>query len=465
MSFITASEAASLLGAALVGQDRILPQTFKVNSREITDGDVFVARKGKKSDGHLYIKDAICNGAAVVLAQFSLDIALDFLKEYPRVLFLIVEDSEKALVSLAKHWLKKVHPKVIGITGSVGKTTTRELMAHTFAGHVWVHSAIRSYNTLVGCSLTILAMPQATEYLILELGTNHFGEIAEIVRSFPVDSAVITELAPAHLESFGSTEGVLKAKMEIISEGKTLNVSYNYDNKLLADAISALSSDIRTLGMGGQGADFVILNRQLRQDAGRFLLALECVWEGDSFEIILPLFGLQHAHNVAYVYVAARNIGMPHHVILEKFMQFNVPSGRGRIHSLSGNSWLLDESYNSNPSSLEAVLNNTRKVVLPNSHKKIALLGGMRELGEQSRTFHEQLLRDAVGFDALFLVGAEWDGISESGSPIAARTHATEELIPMIQKICKDHVFVLLKGSRFYEMERLIPYLKGELRS
>ena len=464
MNYITASEAASLLRADLVGEDRLLPQTFKVNSKEITDGDVFVARKGKNSDGHLYIKDAIYNGAAVVLAQFPLETARQFFKEYPQVLFIIVEDSEKALVSLAKYWLEKVHPKVIGITGSVGKTTTRELMTHTFTEHVQVHSAIRSYNTLVGCSLTILAMPETTEFLILELGTNHFGEIAEIVRSFPVDSAIITELAPAHLESFGSTEGVLKAKMEIISEGKTGKVSYNYDNKLLVDAISALSSDIKTLGVGGQGADFVILNRRLRQDAGRFLLALECLWEGDTFEIVLPLFGLQHAHNVAYAYIAARTIGIPHHAILEKLMQFNTPTGRGRIYALPRSSWLLDESYNSNPSSLEAVIRNVQGVLLPNSHKKIALLGGMRELGEQSKKFHERLLQVAVGFDALFLVGAEWDGISESGSPIQARMRTTKELISLIQKTRQENVFILLKGSRFYEMERLIPYLKGELR-
>ena len=464
MTFITASEAAMLLGADLVGQDRILPQKFKVNSKEITDGDVFVALKGRSSDGHLYIEDAIKKGASVVFAQCSLKTASNFFKEYPQVLFIIVKDSENALVLLAKYWLEQVHPKIIGITGSVGKTTTRELMTQTLVGHVRVHSAIRSYNTLVGCSLTILAMPQTTEQLILELGTNHFGEIADIVRSFPVHSAIITELASAHLESFGSLEGVLKAKMEIISEGITLNVSYNYDNKLLADAISTLPLGIKTLGVGGQGADFIILNRQLRQDRGQFLLFLECAWEGDSFEITLPLFGLQHAHNVAHAYIMARRLGISHSAILEKFMQFNVPSGRGRIYSLPHSSWLLDESYNANPSSLWAVIQNVQRVMLPDSHKKMAFLGGMRELGEQSGKFHEQLLRDAVGFDALLLVGPEWDGISESGSPILARTHSTEEMIPIIQNINKDNVFITLKGSRFYEMERLIPYIKGELQ-
>lgn len=464
MTFITASEAAALLGADLVGQDRVLPQKFKVNSKEIINGDVFVALKGKNSDGHLYIESAIKNGASVVFAQCPLKIASDFFKEYPQVLFIIVKNSESSLVLLAKYWLGQVHPKILGITGSVGKTTTRELIAQTLAGHVRIHSAIRSYNTLVGCSLTILAMPQTTEQLILELGTNHFGEIAEIVRSFPVDSAIITELAPAHLESFGSPEGVLKAKMEIISEGTTINVSYNYDNKLLASAISTLPAEVKILGVGGHGADFVILNRQLRQDGGQFLLFLECAWEGNSFEIMLPLFGLQHAHNAAHAYIVARRLGMSHSAILEKFMQFSVPSGRGRIYSLPHSSWLLDESYNSNPSSLGAVIQNVRRVMLPDSHKKMALLGGMRELGGQSEKFHEQLLRDAVGFDALLLVGPEWDGISESGSPILARTHSTEEMIPIIQNIKKNNVFIVLKGSRFYEMERLIPYIKCELQ-
>lgn len=461
MTFMTASAAAALLGADLIGQDKLLSQTFKVDSREVLEGDVFVARKGKSSDGQLHIEEAIKRGASAILAQCPREVASDLLATYPHVAFILAKNAQEAMVSLAKHWLDAVRPQTLGITGSVGKTTTRELITQTLAGHVPLHSAIRSYNTLVGCSMTILSMPHATRQLVLELGTNHFGEIEELVGAFPVHSAIITELAPAHLEHFGSLEGVLKAKMEIIRSGITDNLSYNYDNSLLRAAVSNLPKEIKTLGVGGRGADFVILKRELRQSDDHFLLFLECGWEGESFEITLPLFGLQHAHNAAHAYIVARNLGMSHRDILEKFMLFEAPPGRGRVCKLAGGGWFLDESYNANPSSLGAVVQNVQSVVLPDSQKKIAVIAGMKELGVGSREYHRQLLASATGFDSLLLVGAEWDGIEESGSPIVARVRSTEEIAPFICDIAKDRAFILLKGSRFYEMETLIPVITG----
>ena len=119
--------------------------------------------------------------------------------------------TEEALALAASEYLRRVAPKTIAITGSVGKTTTRELTAAALAQRYKVHSAVRSFNTIIGCALTVLSMAEKTEALVLELGTNHFGEIAEMVKYFPPETVIITEVAPAHLEGFGSVRGVLRA--------------------------------------------------------------------------------------------------------------------------------------------------------------------------------------------------------------------------------------------------------------
>lgn len=188
MDRVMASHAAEWIGGVHCGPDVRLCRPWKSDSRDIGPGDAFVALKGEKTDGHLYVHNAIERGAKLFLVDKSRVEELMLCEpEYSGVSVIAVKDTAAALPALACEYLKRVSPRLTGITGSVGKTTTRELTVSLLKAGKRVHSAIRSFNTVVGCSLTVLAMPEDTEILILEFGTNHFGEIREMVSLFPPD--------------------------------------------------------------------------------------------------------------------------------------------------------------------------------------------------------------------------------------------------------------------------------------
>ena len=216
MDHVMASHAAEWAEGTHCGPDVRLCRPWKSDSRDVGPGDAFVALRGEKTDGHLYVHNAMERGAKLLLVDISRveELMLDE-PEFSGVSVIAVQDTATALPVIARDYLKRVSPRLTGITGSVGKTTTRELTVSLLKTEKKVHSAIRSFNTVVGCSLTILAMAEDTEVLVLEFGTNHFGEIREMVSLFPPETAVITEVAPAHLEGFENIEGVLRAKMEI----------------------------------------------------------------------------------------------------------------------------------------------------------------------------------------------------------------------------------------------------------
>jgi len=237
--FFGMQDAARWAGGRLYGPNLPLVRNWRHDSREVEPGDAFVALSGVHTDGHLYVKNAIERGAQVVLVDESRYEELELsLPAYAGLSVLTASTAESALARIAHEYLAAVSPQVIGITGSVGKTTTRELTVAVLKKKYRVHSAARSFNTVLGCSLTVLAMPQESEILVLELGTNHFGEIAEMTALFPPHFGVITEIAPAHLEGFGSVEGVLRAKMEICRSEKLKTLAYNIDNEALQEQVS-----------------------------------------------------------------------------------------------------------------------------------------------------------------------------------------------------------------------------------
>ena len=188
----TVSDAAAACGGISYGPEAEAARAWRCDSREVRAGDGFAAIRGAKTDGHLYIKQAAEQGSRVVLAEREgLEGAGIRPEDFPGVSFIVTERrTEEALALAASEYLRRVAPKTIAITGSVGKTTTRELTAAALAQRYKVHSAVRSFNTIIGCALTVLSMAEETEALVLELGTNHFGEIAEMVKYFPPDTTV-----------------------------------------------------------------------------------------------------------------------------------------------------------------------------------------------------------------------------------------------------------------------------------
>ncbi|NLX84207.1 MAG: UDP-N-acetylmuramoyl-tripeptide--D-alanyl-D-alanine ligase [Synergistaceae bacterium] len=458
MSFIGASDAAKWSDGKLYGPDIRLCRSWKNDSRDVGPGDAFVALKGEETDGHLFVHKAIERGAKFLLINSSRfeELSLNA-PEYGGITVITVTETESALAKIAAEYLKFYAPEMIGITGSVGKTTTRELTLNLLQSAKKVHSAIRSFNTVIGCSLTILAMPEDTEILILEFGTNHFGEIREMVDLFPPETAVITEVAPAHLEGFGTIEGVLKAKMEICESRKLKTIIFNYDNKLLRNELSYKFNNIQKIGVGKEsGSDLRIIDSDLSLSGEGATLVSEYDFNGTKFKLKTNLFGLQHAFNVGYAFLAADLFGVGQDNIEKNLSLFSAISGRGRCKKLPRNLWIIDEAYNANPSSMRAAIENTLNVACSSELSAYAVLGGMRELGASSLHWHQEILAITSLFQRILLLGDEWFDPEIEVPCNAERYKSFEEITPLAENFLKPDSVILVKGSNSYGLKRLV---------
>lgn len=469
----TSDELAEILSCQKRGPRVSMPRVFRANSKEIRPGDAFVALGGETTDGHLFIKEAATQGASLaIVEEGKRDLWAQTAEEHPNLAILEVNSSEEALGILARAYLSYVAPReIIGITGSVGKTTTRELMTSMLKTTFSVHGGIRSYNTEIGCALTILSMPLDTEILVLEYGTNAPGEIATLVKSFPPTLAVITEIAPAHLEGLGSLEGVLSAKMEICSSASLRFLAYNMDNSLLRSAVVALPESLQKEGVGyAPQSVFRIREAFMVPSSNKITtstLRLSANYLDEDLHLEMPLFGVQHAYNFGFAYLVARHLGVTQSNCLSVLASFCSLSGRGKELRSRKGSLVIDETYNANPASMRAALENLASIKNPVGGpwvRKMAVLGGMRELGPKTPDFHTEILKSLSCLDCLILVGKEWEKGLEilNGYPLSNACHhvtTTEEAGKLVEELDDGSYVILVKGSRGYHLERVLKSL------
>ena len=375
------------------------PGHLATDSRDVEKGGAFVALEGEKTDGHKYIPQAIENGAAlIILGKGKNPGGLN-------VPVIELENPERDLADAASRKLK-AHPlsDIIAITGSVGKTTTRAALQKVLAPHFKIHAPERSFNTLIGCTATILAMPKETEILILEFGANKPGEIRELTEYFPPSIAILTAVAPVHLEGFGSVEGVLSEKMENTNSENLRKIIFNNDNEYLSEAFKYY---VKSMGVGeNKDADFVISHdtSEYTLPAMSFVLAHRQTQEIARFTA--NLWGKHNALPLALASATANELNISLQECAESLRDFEALTGRGRVIILEGGKkFLVDDAYNANPASMSASLETFSKV---KCSKKVAVLGEMRELGENSVSYHSELEPLLEGIDTVILVGKIW---------------------------------------------------------
>jgi len=449
-------EAAAWCEGRLMGPGGPLPDRLWTDSRDVGPGDGFIALPGERSDGHRFVGDALSNGARLVLgSEGGLAPWLDSMKGNGASC-IVVERVEKSLVSMAEEYLAEVAPREkIAITGSVGKTTTRELVRSALEGSMRVHSALRSHNTLVGCSLTILGMPPDTEALVLEMGTNHPGEIAGTVAHFPPTVAVVTGIAPVHLEGLGDLEGVLAAKMEVIpKEGLKLLV-FNSDDERLHKALNEGVYPVRAAGVGFSKGSTLLLTERSESEEGDLRIGLS--YGGQSWVCESSLKGGHHAHNLGFAFMVGLALQVPPEKILQGVSSVSPLGGRGKWIRGTRVDLLIDESYNANPASVLAALDVFRKIDVPG--RRWAVLGGMRELGRDSVPLHRSILEETAFLDGLVLVGAEWEPQEESKEKWCGavwRVGNAKEALDLVSGLIEPEDSLLVKGSRFYGLELVV---------
>jgi UDP-N-acetylmuramoyl-tripeptide--D-alanyl-D-alanine ligase len=324
-----------------------------------------------------------------------------------------------------------------------------------------VHSAGHSYNTLVGCGLSILSLPEKTDILLLEMGTNHPGEIEEMVSFFPPSLAVITEVTPAHLEGLTSLEGVLEAKFEITRSRRLEALFYNGDNKALAERAAGLPSEIRTFSVGFGKGDFSVVSPEFQFSQGEPRLTFDFSYPGGSLYASARLFGRHSAYPLGFALAVSFYCGASREKILGEIGNIKALRGRGRMITLGSGALLIDDAYNANPSSLTAALTETAEIP---ARRRLAVLGEMRELGPQGREFHRRLLPLFDSFDHVWLTGDLWKDMFDEGEFSSTLEYFSS--IPTLAKKLSEDLregdVLLVKGSHGNRLDRIVDSLTGE---
>ena len=375
------------------------PNHLATDSRDVEADGAFIAIEGEKVDGHDYISQALSNGAGLIIVRKGKK------PQGLNVPFVELDDPERDLAVIASKKLKAHNlTDIIGITGSVGKTTTRAALQKVLSPHFRLHAPERSFNTLIGCTATIMAMPLETEILILEFGANKPGEIKELTEYFPPSIAILTAVAPVHLEGFGSVEGVLREKKEITTSANLRKIIFNNDNEYLSEAFKYY---VRSMGVGeNKDADFVISHdtSEYTLPAMSFVLAHRPTQEIARFTA--NIWGRHNAVPLSLASAVAHELNISLQECADSLRDFQALRGRGRVMILDGGKrFLVDDAYNANPASMTASLETFGKVKCSG---KIAILGEMRELGENSAMYHAEIEPLLEGIETVILVGGTW---------------------------------------------------------
>lgn len=423
------------------------PAHLATDSRDVIPGGAFVALEGEKTDGHNYIPQAVKNGAGLVIVR-------EGKKPDVNIPVIELENPERDLADIASRKLQAHNlQEVIGITGSVGKTTTRAALQKVLTPHFTLHAPERSYNTLIGCTATIMAMPLETEIAVLEFGANKPGEIKELTQYFPPTIAILTAVAPVHLEGFGSVEGVLAEKLEITHAPSVSKIIFNNDNPYLSEAFKYV---VKSMGVGEwKDSDFVLAvdRSEYSLPALSFVLA-----HRESQEIARFTANIWGRHNAMPLAIAAavgHELGISLQESSEALGDFQALEGRGRVVILdNGHKFLVDDAYNANPASMRASLETFSKVVCAG---KIAVLGEMRELGENEVQYHSELGDLLEGIDGVILVGEIWrEAFPDNSSYIFVKDW--REALKAVREIesAREIQGVLVKGSHSIGLENVV---------
>ena len=444
------------------------------DSRKLCLGELFVALRGEHFDGHDFINQVIAKGAAAVVIEEDAVESLNLVQRYPQTLFLPVRDSLGALAILAQDRLKSVAPVVIAVTGSNGKTTTKEMLAHILAPHFRVHKTAGNFNNRIGLPLTVFAMPNDCQVVVLEMGMNEPGEIAALAAIAQPDYVVLTNVAAAHLQGLGSLDAVAQAKCEVLKEIKPRGtVIYNADDpylaKLVPEGVSeALADEIALMPVtchGALGAVPALVKASeiwLTPEGLSFVFA-----KGDKKATIkLPCWGRHNVMNAALAATAATCLpGVAPVSVAAALQNFQIPAGRLEKHELGkGAGVLVHDAYNANPDSMEAALT---AVAERREKRFLALvLGDMNELGQESVSLHQRIGRRVAQLrpDLLVLLGHAIKDLAaaaqDAGLP-AKRIFifpagAQAEALQLLQQRLPAASLVLVKGSRALALEKIV---------
>jgi len=412
------------------------PGNISTDSRKIETGTIFVALKGDHFNGNEFAAAAIESGAAIAVVDEPVD--------GPAGKIIRVDNTLKFLQELATLHRKKYRFKIIGLTGSNGKTTTKELIHSVLSIAFKVQSTQGNLNNHIGVPLTLLSLKSDTEIGIVEMGANHPGEINDLCDIAQPDSGLITNIGKAHLEGFNGFEGVIRAKSELynylkLNRGK---IYFNKSDKLLSELVGDYKN-IQCYGTDSCNCSAEILSSVPA-------LELNLRTSEKIMFIVTRMYGDYNLSNILAAACIGIDLGMSPEDVkkgIESYMPSNL---RSQIMHI-GTSVIIMDCYNANPSSMHEALNSMSKFTADN---KIVILGGMKELGNESAAEHDKVgqLLGKMHFEKIFLYGPEFHNIKLKNS---FHTDSFDELTAHINSTDLKNKIILVKGSRSNRLERL----------
>ncbi len=433
-------------------------QSISFDSRQLSKNSLFVPLCGTKQDGHCFINAAIRSGAcAVILDPQKANISSLLSGDYS---IIAVSDPQRALAQFAAYHRRQLSAKIIGLTGSVGKTTTKQFLHSVFSQAGKTTSTPGNYNNEIGVPMTLLSMSSATDYGIVEMGMSALHEIESLSRWASPDMAIITNIGTSHIESLGSRENIARAKLEIclgLRPGGTVLI-YG-DEPLLFGIPNSI-----TIGKKNPNADYLLENYRMTDCGSAFSIR-----QGNHVqEVTLSVPGLHMAMDAAFAYAAGREFGLSVSQILTGLQAYQGAAMRQQIHRYF-DIQVIEDCYNASKESMCAALTLLAELKKKDHCRTVAILGDILEAGSYAELFHRQVGAHCakMKIDVLFTFGEKSSYLSEtvkkmshhtkvmhfSGDDFALFAHSVTELL-------LPNDLILLKGSRGMHLERLLPFFQ-----
>lgn len=452
---LTLHEVARVVGAKnTISEFEDVPlRQIEFDSRKIEEGDLFLPLKGVR-DGHDFIEKAFENGA---VASFSE-------REMVGFPYILVDDCLEAFQTLASYYLEKQRVDVIAVTGSNGKTTTKDMIAAVIATEYKTYKTQGNYNNEIGLPYTALHMPDDTEKIVLEMGQDHMGDIHLLSQIAKPHIGVVTLIGEAHLAFFGSREKIAEGKLQIVD-------GMDSDGILIApiDAIvNPYLPESQMVIRFGDGAEIFVENVQESKDSLTFTTNVI------NRPITLPISGKYNATNAMIAAYVGKLLAVSDDDIVEALETVELTHNRTQWRKATNGADILSDVYNANPTAMRLVLETFSHIPIAKGGKKIAVLADMKELGVQSAKWHEHLITSLSPrtLDVLIFYGEDIISLAQSARqrfPIGnvyyfkktADDDQFDAMVKTIQKILQPSDQILLKGSHSMQLEKVVDILEG----
>lgn len=454
MKNLTLEHIALACGGTYVGAEdkkSVCAESITTDSRNADKGSLFVAIKGARVDGHDFIPKVAEQGALAALSERELpDCPIPYIR---------VESTLQAVKDIAEYYLEQLEIPVVGITGSVGKTSTKEMIAAVLAQKYNVLKTLGNFNNELGLPLTVFRLREEHEIAVLEMGINHFGEMHRLARIAKPDTCVITNIGYCHLENLIDRDGVLKAKTEMFDHMKPGGTAIlNGDDDKLATVKEVHGKKAVYFGLNPENEIYAdeIEPKGLKGISCRIHTA------AGSFSVLIPIPGRHMVYNA----LAGTAVGLQYGLTLEQIKEGieSLQSLSGRFHIIEANGMtIVDDCYNANPMSMKASLDVLKDAL----GRKVAILGDMGELGENESALHAEVGEHAAnaGIDCLICAGTLSKGLAEAAkktnpSLLVMHYDTREELMGHLGALVKPGDTVLVKASHAMQFEKIVEALQ-----